>query len=57
MELTVETGQPLPRPLLDPSSPARVEIADPPAGSGSPAYSFWAECECPGDCLRDHANE
>ena len=21
------------------------------------AYSFWAECECPGDCLRDHENE
>jgi hypothetical protein len=19
--------------------------------------SFWAECECPGDCLRDHENE
>jgi hypothetical protein len=56
MEPTVEPGQPFPRPLLD-SSPARVEIADPPAGSGAPADSFWAECECPGDCLRDHANE
>ena len=20
-------------------------------------YSYWAECECPGDCLRDHENE
>ena len=20
-------------------------------------YSFWAECECPDDCLRDHENE
>jgi hypothetical protein len=20
-------------------------------------YSFFAECECPGDCLRDHENE
>lgn len=20
-------------------------------------YSFWADCECPGDCLRDHENE
>ncbi|OGO55211.1 MAG: hypothetical protein A2Z32_11065 [Chloroflexi bacterium RBG_16_69_14] len=20
-------------------------------------YSFWAECECPADCLRDHENE
>lgn len=21
------------------------------------APSFWADCECPGDCLRDHENE
>jgi hypothetical protein len=21
------------------------------------AYSFLADCECPGDCLRDHENE
>ena len=20
-------------------------------------YSFWAECECPDDCPRDHDNE
>jgi hypothetical protein len=20
-------------------------------------YSFWAECECPDACLRDHDNE
>ncbi len=20
-------------------------------------YSYWAECECPGYCLRDHENE
>lgn len=20
-------------------------------------YSFWSECECPGDCLRDHDRE
>jgi hypothetical protein len=46
------------------ASPARAEIVDPTVdaagprvGSRSPAYSFWAECECPGDCLRDHANE
>ena len=19
--------------------------------------SYWADCECPGDCLRDHENE
>ena len=27
------------------------------AGPGKRPYSYWAECECPGDCLRDHANE
>ena len=26
-------------------------------GPGKRAYSYWAECECPGDCLRDHENE
>jgi hypothetical protein len=26
-------------------------------GPGRPHYSFWAECECPDDCLRDHENE
>ena len=27
-------------------------------GSTDPRpYSFLSECECPGDCLRDHENE
>jgi hypothetical protein len=26
-------------------------------GPGKRQYSYWAECECPGDCLRDHENE
>lgn len=26
-------------------------------GRGRRQYSYWAECECPGDCLRDHDNE
>ncbi len=26
-------------------------------GPGRREYSYWAECECPGDCLRDHENE
>ncbi len=26
-------------------------------GPGQHQYSYWAECECPGDCLRDHENE
>jgi hypothetical protein len=64
MERTVESGQPVPMPLVASLSPARmgtvdptVDEASPPIGSASPAYSYWAECECPGDCLRDHANE
>ena len=27
------------------------------AGPGLRRYSFWAECECPDDCNRDHGNE
>ncbi len=26
-------------------------------GPGLRRYSFWADCECPDDCLRDHGNE
>jgi len=26
-------------------------------GSEGLRRSDWAECECPGDCLRDHENE
>jgi hypothetical protein len=27
------------------------------AAPGERPYSFLSECECPDDCLRDHANE
>jgi hypothetical protein len=27
------------------------------AGPGHRRFSYWAECECPYDCLRDHENE
>jgi hypothetical protein len=27
------------------------------AGPGLRRFSFWADCECPGDCTRDHENE
>ena len=30
---------------------------DSPVGQGPRRYSFWAECECPDLCLRDHENE
>jgi len=26
-------------------------------GPGRGQNSYWAECECPDDCLRDHENE
>jgi hypothetical protein len=26
-------------------------------GAGRRPYSYWAECECPDDCPRDHENE
>jgi hypothetical protein len=39
-----------------------VEGDSPPVGpstrpSGTRQHSYWAECNCPGDCLRDHENE
>ena len=26
-------------------------------GPGLRRYSFWADCECPDDCNRDHEND
>ncbi len=26
-------------------------------GPGQRRYSFWADCECPDDCLRDHETD
>lgn len=26
-------------------------------GPGRRQYSYWTDCECPDDCLRDHENE
>jgi hypothetical protein len=34
-----------------------VDHDGPLVGSGRPQYSYWADCECPDDCLRDHENE
>ncbi len=59
----VDLRHPVPEPgaSLEPSP--RREIArvadseDSPVGPGTRPYSFWADCECPDDCLRDHENE
>lgn len=51
---------------LEPSRPQTPALAVDAVGwlvgpdtrqSGTRPYSNWAECECPGDCLRDHENE
>jgi hypothetical protein len=34
-----------------------IDGVDPHVEPDQRRYSFWAECECPGDCLRDHENE
>jgi hypothetical protein len=46
---------------LDPAKLWVLGLAVEPDGSvtgpGLRRFSFWAECECPGDCNRDHENE
>lgn len=34
-----------------------VDEVSPPVGPSTRQYSYWAECNCPGDCPRDHENE
>jgi hypothetical protein len=34
-----------------------VEAETSPPAPATRHYSFWADCECPDDCLRDHENE
>jgi hypothetical protein len=44
----------------EPSNPwilGRIAADDDAFEAEVPPYSFFAECECPGDCLRDHENE
>ncbi len=57
MELSVDQRQPF---ALQEPSPRQGVLIDGPDSRvepASPEYSFWAECECPGDCLRDHEND
>ena len=63
MELIVEARHPAREPAaaLDRSRDREAARVIDDAGSlGGPRtipYSFAAECECPDDCPRDHANE
>lgn len=59
----VEQRQPALTSVASPE-PSRLWVLDPaiddqasPLSRRTRPYSFWAECECPDDCLRDHANE
>ena len=52
------------RPLLETLDPTRlwvlglgIDEAGDVIGPGQRQFSFWAECECPDACNRDHANE
>ena len=63
MELSVDQRQPVLQPVASQAPSSRqgvLRVIDGPDSLAEPAargYSFWAECECPGDCLRDHENE
>jgi hypothetical protein len=63
MVLTVDLRHPVPEPgaSLEPSPGREIaRVVDgevSPVGPGTSWYSFWADCECPDDCLRDHENE
>ena len=60
MEVNADQG----RPVKDASASSEpsylgstVEEAGSLVAPRTRLYSFWSDCECPGDCLRDHANE
>ena len=63
MDLSVDQRQPAVQPVaMHEPSPRQgvlrvVDGSDSPVESAALDFSFWAECECPGDCLRDHENE
>jgi hypothetical protein len=63
MEVNVDKGRPGGTSIAA-HEPAQLWVLDPATDDrGSRPwpltrpYSFAAECECPDDCLRDHANE
>ncbi len=63
MELMVDLRQPVQETVgsLEPSHLWVLGLALDDQGTlvglGTRQYSFWADCECPDDCLRDHENE
>jgi hypothetical protein len=63
MELSLDQRQPFRPPVAsrEPSPGQGVlRVNDTPDALVEPAarrYSFWADCECPDDCPRDHENE
>jgi hypothetical protein len=63
MELMVEVRHPVREPVPSPARSLDREVArirDEAGSLGGPRarpYSYLAECECPDDCPRDHANE
>jgi hypothetical protein len=63
MVIPVDLRHPVPEPgqsleLPHDRETARVGDGEGSAvGPGARRYSFWADCECPDDCLRDHENE
>jgi hypothetical protein len=63
MELSFDQRQPVSPPVVSREPWPRqavvpvIERTDGRVEPASRRYSFWAECECPDDCLRDHENE
>ncbi len=63
MELKLDLLQPVQETVasLDPSHVWALSVAvddvRSPIERGKRPYSYWAECECPDDCPRDHENE
>jgi len=63
MELKTELRQPIRTTIgsLDPSHLWVLGLAidgdGALVGPGGRQDSYWAECECPDDCLKDHENE
>jgi hypothetical protein len=57
MELKVDPRQPVQQTVGSREPGLTAEVDGRLVGPGVRQYSYWAECECPDDCLRDHENE